>query len=195
VTIGSQPPHAVATLLTRQPLTGAVTAFDGTASSDSDGQIVAYDWDFGDGTSTVAPRPSHTYRAPGLYRVTLTVVSSDGTRATTTISFSVLAPGRITHVQARQGSSGPTVIVSVNGPGRLRVGSHTVTVHGAGAAFVQLRCTTAQLRALAAHRTVRIKTAIAFHPTAGPASHRTYTITLHQPANSRHYTVALRPQS
>jgi PKD repeat protein len=42
-------------------------------SSDPDGTIVDYDWDFGDGTGGTGAQVSHTYTAPGLYFPELTV--------------------------------------------------------------------------------------------------------------------------
>jgi len=62
--------------------------FDGIASSDPDGQILLYFWDFGDGTTAVGPKPVHQYVAGGIYTVTLTVrdnlggMSSQTTTAT-----------------------------------------------------------------------------------------------------------------
>ena len=62
--------------------TGTV-AFDGAASSDPDGTVSRYDWDFGDGSG--APdggvAPSHTYKASGTYPVTLTVTDDEGCSA------------------------------------------------------------------------------------------------------------------
>jgi chitinase len=54
--------------------------FDGTASDDPDGDIVRYDWDFGDGTTVTdaGPAPDHTYAEDGRYRVTLTVTDNSG---------------------------------------------------------------------------------------------------------------------
>ena len=63
------------------PYTGVVgvpVMFDGTGSSDPDGTIVSYDWDFGDGTTGTGPQPQHTYAAPGVYDVTLTVTDDAG---------------------------------------------------------------------------------------------------------------------
>ncbi|MCB9501651.1 MAG: PKD domain-containing protein [Deferribacteres bacterium] len=37
----------------------------------SQGDIVAYSWDFGDGSTSVEANPQHTYTAPGLYTITL----------------------------------------------------------------------------------------------------------------------------
>jgi PKD repeat protein len=64
-----------------QPGAGrSTTQFDGSASSDPDGKVARYLWNFGDGTSrqTSAPTVRHTYRAPGTYEVHLTVVDDEG---------------------------------------------------------------------------------------------------------------------
>jgi PKD repeat protein len=53
-------------------------AFDGTGSSDPDGTIVAYDWDFGDGNTGSGESPTHTYTEDGTYNVTLTVTDDMG---------------------------------------------------------------------------------------------------------------------
>ncbi len=54
---------------------GSPVAFDAGASHTFDGRIASYDWDFGDGHSAAdaGPNPTHTFAAPGTYRVTLTV--------------------------------------------------------------------------------------------------------------------------
>jgi len=52
--------------------------FDGTASSDSDGTIDLYEWDFGDGNSDTGATPSHVYTSAGNYTVTLTVTDNEG---------------------------------------------------------------------------------------------------------------------
>lgn len=46
-------------------------------SSDSDGQVISYDWDFGDGQSSTQQNPNHTFSTPGTYTVTLTVTDND----------------------------------------------------------------------------------------------------------------------
>jgi PKD repeat protein len=54
--------------------------FDGSASSDQDGNIVQYDWDYGDGSAALdaGPTPTHTYKDSGKYDVTLIVTDDDG---------------------------------------------------------------------------------------------------------------------
>ena len=46
-------------------------------SSDDDGTIVSYMWDFGDGETSSERNPSHTYSAESTYSVTLTITDSD----------------------------------------------------------------------------------------------------------------------
>ncbi len=68
--------------------------FDGSASSDPDGDALTYNWDFGDGTSGAGPTPSHAYTNLGSFTVTLVV--NDGTDisspATTTVTINNLPP-------------------------------------------------------------------------------------------------------
>jgi PKD repeat protein len=52
---------------------GQPVQFDGTASTDPDGTIVLYEWDFGDGATGTGPTPTHTYATGGLFIVTLCV--------------------------------------------------------------------------------------------------------------------------
>jgi PKD repeat protein len=59
---------------------GLTCSFDASGSSDPDGRILRYAWDFGDGTGYVSgaipPTTSRTYAASGPYTVTLTVTDN-----------------------------------------------------------------------------------------------------------------------
>ncbi len=68
--------------------TGQAIAVSAAGSSDSDGSIVRYDWDFGDGTTGSGMTASHTYTTADTYTLTLTVSDDAGDTdvATTTVS-------------------------------------------------------------------------------------------------------------
>ncbi|MGR8980705.1 MAG: PKD domain-containing protein [Gammaproteobacteria bacterium] len=57
---------------------GLTCDFDASGSSDSDGSIVNFTWDFGDGGIGSGVTASHGYAAGGSFNVTLTVVDNDG---------------------------------------------------------------------------------------------------------------------
>lgn len=58
---------------------------DGSTSSDPDGTVAAYAWDFGDGATDTGATPGpHTYATAGTYTVALTVTDNEGAQATTT---------------------------------------------------------------------------------------------------------------
>ena len=83
---------------TRSPASGVVPVavfFDASESSDSDGEIVSYAWEFGDGTSsrdaTAEPTTTHTFSSAGTYSVTLTVTDDRGKSAETVRAIDVTA--------------------------------------------------------------------------------------------------------
>ncbi|NMA31185.1 MAG: PKD domain-containing protein, partial [Candidatus Methanofastidiosa archaeon] len=55
---------------------GQPVTFNGSGSTDSDGTIVNYSWDFGDGGSSLGAIVSHVYSSPGTYTVSLTVTDN-----------------------------------------------------------------------------------------------------------------------
>jgi alkaline phosphatase len=72
--------------------TGLTGLLDGTASTDPDGTIASYQWNFGDGTTATGPTVSHAYGGSGIYTVALTVTDDDGVSATTTAPVTIIAP-------------------------------------------------------------------------------------------------------
>ena len=91
-TSGSAPIAA----LSATPTTGTApvtVSFSSTGSSDADGSIVAYEWNFGDG-SPVATTPSatHTYTAPGTYTATLKVTDNSGLSGAQSTTITVQQP-------------------------------------------------------------------------------------------------------
>jgi len=55
---------------------------DASGSSDADGTIASYAWDFGDGATGTGKTTTHTYAAAGTYTVALTVTDDDGATGT-----------------------------------------------------------------------------------------------------------------
>jgi len=66
-----------------------VVSFDASGSSDPDGTIVGYFWDFGNGHTSTEVSPSETFTAVGIYSVSLTVTDNDGAPRTAYTSIEV----------------------------------------------------------------------------------------------------------
>ncbi len=65
-----------------------VVSFTDT-STDAENNISSRSWNFGDGSTSTATNPSHTYAAPGRYTVTETVTDSGGLSSTKTAKIGV----------------------------------------------------------------------------------------------------------
>ena len=59
---------------------GSQCAFDGSGSSDPDGQVASYFWYFGDGAAAAGATVDHRYTAIGTFTVTLVVTDDGGAR-------------------------------------------------------------------------------------------------------------------
>jgi MYXO-CTERM domain-containing protein len=70
------------------------------ASTDADGTIASWRWDFGDGTNSLTQNPSHVYSSAGNYTVTLTVTDNLGLTAVDTT---------IAHITGGSDTVGPNV--------------------------------------------------------------------------------------
>ena len=68
--------------------------FNGEPSSDSDGEIASWHWDFGDGSEADSARTSHSFENGGTYTVQLTVTDNDGERASVQESVSIDLPNQ-----------------------------------------------------------------------------------------------------
>ena len=66
----------------RRSGTAPLTVIFTSHSSDPDGGIVAYGWNFGDGSGSTKENPTHTYVNPGSYDVTLAVQDDRGMSST-----------------------------------------------------------------------------------------------------------------
>ena len=76
-----QPPEAAFDFKPINPSTlDEINFFD--LSADVDGRVVSWKWDFGDGTSSEVPNPTHRYERKGAFVVRLTVTDNDGLSST-----------------------------------------------------------------------------------------------------------------
>jgi PKD repeat protein len=85
----NQPPIVSFTHDADPGYTKRAVKFDGTGSTDADGHVTSYEWNFGDKgaadneTKTTDPSVSHQFTAPGDYTVRLTVTDDRGGTAKT----------------------------------------------------------------------------------------------------------------
>lgn len=116
------------------PGKGLTATLEGGGSSDSDGQIASYDWNFGDGSSaqTTTPTIQHSYRNVGEFTATLTVSDGEGCTGFTftgqtascngpsTASITrTVATVKLGRVKRNKHKGTATLIVNVPGPGEL----------------------------------------------------------------------------
>ncbi|NVJ61371.1 MAG: immune inhibitor A [Gammaproteobacteria bacterium] len=73
-------------------LNGATVTFFNNSNGGSG--TLTYEWDFGDGTTSLARAPSHTYQESGQYTVTLTVTDTQGNTDSRSQSVNVTVPSQ-----------------------------------------------------------------------------------------------------
>ncbi len=112
--IAGQYPQARFAWTPSKVFAGDKIAFDGSASSDADGTIAAYDWQWGDAKpDSHTSKPAHAFAAPGTYQVAL-FVSDDNTQSGAVIHNVTVVPlvvprvkrVSMTHTRFRVGSRG-----------------------------------------------------------------------------------------
>ncbi|MDD3492036.1 MAG: PKD domain-containing protein [Candidatus Thermoplasmatota archaeon] len=93
LTIGEAPsnqaPNADFTYTPTTPTTQDTITFT-DQSTDSDGTLTSHAWNFGDGTTSTTPNPTHQYTTPGTYTVTLTITDNDGATDTTSQNINIV---------------------------------------------------------------------------------------------------------
>lgn len=85
------PANTAPTATFTSSVNGLAVSLDGSASSDAEGPVASYSWNFGDGASGTGATASHTYATAGTYPVQLTVTDAAGTTGTVTHSVTVAA--------------------------------------------------------------------------------------------------------
>jgi len=87
-------------------VSGIPVAFNGSASSDPDGNALTYAWDFGDGGTATGVTPSHIYTASGTFTVCLTATEVGGlalsNTSCTTVTISDVLAARVFRVKDKK---------------------------------------------------------------------------------------------
>jgi PKD repeat protein len=154
------PGNAAPTAVFTASCTDLTCSFDGRGSSDPDGTVAGYAWDFGDGQTGSGATVSHTYATAKTYTVTLTVVDNLGAGsapATSTVTvtkppppgagFQSVAPCRV--FDTRTGTGTCTGIASPASPKAPVGADSTLSVKLAGVAGVPSTATAVVLNVTA----------------------------------------------
>ncbi|HUG15666.1 MAG TPA: S8 family serine peptidase [Thermomicrobiales bacterium] len=122
--------------------------FDATSSTDPDGVIESYDWEFGDNAAGSGVISSHTYAEAGAYIVTLTVTDNKGATGASSQEVTVSTLAATMHVADLDGSSAnagsswaATVTITVHDANHAPIAGARVTGTWNGSSTV-VECTT-----------------------------------------------------
>ncbi|MFC9830597.1 PQQ-dependent sugar dehydrogenase [Streptomyces albogriseolus] len=103
---GGRAPVAQATADITSGVAPLEVAFSSAGTTDPDGDTLSYAWTFGDGATSTAADPSHTYTANGQYTATVKVTDPTGRSATASVRITV-------------GNTAPTVRIDTPADGRI----------------------------------------------------------------------------
>lgn len=92
VTVTAPTPNQLPTAAFDANCSDGECSFDGSGSSDPDGNIATYAWDFGDGGSATGASPTHQYLTSGEYSVVLKVTDNKGASDSESQTVQVTAP-------------------------------------------------------------------------------------------------------
>lgn len=118
-TTGNRNPIAV---IHAAPVAGTVplsVSFGSAGSSDLNGDVLSYSWNFGDGATSSLANPTHTYSANGTYRAVLTL--SDGRGGLD-----------IKNVMIMAGNQSPSALIEGPASGSLYRPGETIIAKGTG---------------------------------------------------------------
>ena len=125
----NQPPQVSVTASPASGMAPLAVSFTSSAT-DPDGQIVAYNWDFGDGQTSNQPAASHTYQSAGFYMARLTVTDNSGASSSASVNISVAEAQQV---------AGDVVLYAVEARARVGLWSLVSDATAAGGARMFFR--------------------------------------------------------
>lgn len=111
--------------------------FDASGSTDPDGDIQKFEWDFGDGSAIATGQTvGHTFAVPDNYSVTLTVIDSFGARVSTTQVVDVVGDVPFVRSITPAFSEADTILTNAVIDGERFQSGATVRLRRGGTSFV-----------------------------------------------------------
>ena len=196
VTVAEPAPNQLPVAAFTAGTVGLTVSVDGSRSSDPEGSLTGYAWDFGDGAAGTGVEAAHTYAEPGSYTVRLTVTDDRAGTATTTQQVTVSAADEAPLI------AGDTFNRTVEGGlGRADVGGPWTATVGASRQSVSERSATLSLPG-AGHNTgaylgevsaTDLDLRTSFTLTSAPTGPGTYVyVTGRRVGNGQEYRVRVR---
>jgi len=138
-------------------------------STDGDGNVVSWSWNFGDGAASTDQNPSHSYAAYGTYPVTLNAHDDDGDTGLTSQSVTVTVSNfAVTGISPDEVQISTTFTATITGTGFVE-GAQVEFGNGAGPAPKVTGVTV--VNSMTIEATVEIKN-------GGPPRERTWSLTV-----------------
>ena len=122
ITVSRPPNQSPVGNITPTPATGTaplLVQLSSAGSTDPDGAITSYAWNFGNGVTSTSPSPAAVYNTAGTYTVTLTVTDNDGASAVKSVTVVVNAPNLppVPVIASSSVTGSAPLLVTVNGAG------------------------------------------------------------------------------
>jgi len=108
VVVTNNPPTAEISAPT-EALVDEIVSFDASASTDSDGTIESYDWDFGDGATSTGMMVDHNYDTIDIFTINLIITDDAGATSTASVDINIIA-------DSDPATTTPTSTVATTGP-------------------------------------------------------------------------------
>lgn len=131
----NNPPQAAVSASPTSGTVPLIVSFDAGASTDPDGDALAYSWDFGDGTTATGEVVQHTYTQAGSFTVVLTVTDGEGGSDTASISIAATSGDNEecdfgtplgSGLPSLNGSYNHSYVIGAGGPDLGNVGNFTI---------------------------------------------------------------------